>query len=388
MNSTSLLSHQGGDLVRPRIFNHDIMNCTHEAVSGNYLYGGRALGLTEPADIIQLHPDLSSEWPFITAHYERIGLSHSQTAIWNVSRHRLTQFPICDISVFYFGDAMAAHSPTRDWFYHLDPQWCEVVEYVNCKNSFTQLAEILEIAIPKTMRFPSKAEIERFDFLPYPCYVKPAVSVNGVGITRCQNELALRQALLNIEENVPLQVQQEIVASKFLNLQYQATEQGAERLAATEQILDGCAHLGNRYPTIHQPWELVDPMAHWMVNQGMKGIFAFDVAVVEQAGQTHYFAIECNPRFNGASYPTGIARKLGISEWSNESFKTDHRSLSTIDLTGLEYDSSSGSGVIVVNWGSVLVGKLGILIAGSVSEQQVIRSHLQDRLKQRVLQEA
>lgn len=371
-----------------RLFNHDIMNCTHAAVSGNYLYCGRALGLTDPEDIIQLHPELRSEWQCITAHYERIGLSHSQTVVWDVSLNVSAYFPNHSLSVFYFGDAMNTESGLRDWFHRRDPQWCEVVEYVNCKNSFTQLAEILEMSIPKTLRFSRKSDIERFDFLPYPCYVKPAVSVNGVGISRCQDEQALRQALLDIEDDVPLQVQQEIVASKFLNVQYQASGQGAERLAATEQILEGCAHLGNRYPTVHQPWEMLDPMAHWMVNQGMKGIFAFDVAVVEQADQTQYFAIECNPRFNGASYPTEIARKLGISEWSNECFKTDYRRLSAIDLTDLEYNAATGAGVILVNWGGVLVGKLGVLIAGSPVQQQAIRSQLQERLKQRVLQPA
>ena len=37
------------------IFNHDIMSCTSAEVSGNYLYSGRALGLTEVDDIIQIH---------------------------------------------------------------------------------------------------------------------------------------------------------------------------------------------------------------------------------------------------------------------------------------------------------------------------------------------
>jgi hypothetical protein len=38
------------------IINHDIMICTAEGVVGNHLYSGRALGLLEPWDMIQLHP--------------------------------------------------------------------------------------------------------------------------------------------------------------------------------------------------------------------------------------------------------------------------------------------------------------------------------------------
>ena len=58
-----------------RVFNHDIMGCTADGVIGNHLYSGRALGMTEPGDVIQLHPELRYQWPFITAHYDRVGLS-------------------------------------------------------------------------------------------------------------------------------------------------------------------------------------------------------------------------------------------------------------------------------------------------------------------------
>ena len=67
------------------IYNHDIMHCTHDTVVGNYLYSGRVLGMTQPEDLIQLHPDLKSQWRAITAHYDRIGLSYSQNPIWDIS---------------------------------------------------------------------------------------------------------------------------------------------------------------------------------------------------------------------------------------------------------------------------------------------------------------
>ena len=65
-------------VIRQKIFNHDIMTCTHESVLGNHLYCGRVLGLTEPEDIIQLHPALKSQWNVITSHYAQIGLNHSK----------------------------------------------------------------------------------------------------------------------------------------------------------------------------------------------------------------------------------------------------------------------------------------------------------------------
>ena len=87
------------------IVNHDIMHCTAEGVSGNDLYSGRALGLTETNDYIQLHPDLKPLWDDITSHYGRIGLSHSNKVIWDLSLEQLAAFDGYRPSVFYFGPA-------------------------------------------------------------------------------------------------------------------------------------------------------------------------------------------------------------------------------------------------------------------------------------------
>ena len=105
-----------------------------------------------------------------------------------------------------------------------------------------------------------------------------------------------------------------------------------------------------------------------------------DVAVIDKPSGVEYLAIECNPRFNGASYPTAIAHKLGIEHWLARVFNTDLRSLASVDLTGLEYDASRGEGVILVNWGPILVGKLLFLLAGPPSAQERLALELQARL--------
>ena len=356
------------------------MHCTHDAVIGNHLYCGRVLGMTESDDLIQLHPDLQPEWQEIARHYNNIGLSHSDRPIWDVSFQKLREYPDYEVSVFIFGDAIHESSPDDDWFRDRNQDWLDVVEFINSKNNFIRLAEELEVKVPQTLCFENKEQLSSHGELIFPCYLKPAISVDGVGISRCANSQELQEALTTLADDIPLQVQQEVVTNKFLNLQYEITSQGVERLAATEQILDGFAHQGNRYPTTYQPWELVEPMAHWMAQKGMKEIFAFDVAVTNTETEPDYYAIECNPRFNGASYPTGIARKLKIDSWSSENFTTQYKSLSDIDLSGLEYDSDRGTGVIIVNWGSVLVGKLGVLLAGSIAEQDELRDRLRARL--------
>lgn len=69
----------------------------------------------------------------------------------------------------------------------------------------------------------------------------------------------------------------------------------------------------------------------------MKGIFAFDVAVVQTDKGLRFPAIECNPRFNGATYPTLIAQKLGIREWSAFACATQQRDLEDIDISDIAF---------------------------------------------------
>ncbi|NJM73927.1 MAG: ATP-grasp domain-containing protein [Scytonema sp. RU_4_4] len=357
------------------------MVCTDERLLGNHLYSGRVLGSTEPEDIIQLHPDLKSQWNIISEHYERIGLSHSKNVIWDVSLKVLEDSPNHDISLFFFGNATNKVSCDEDWFRQIDSGWFNVVNFINCKNNFIQLAQEFGVSVPRTFCFENKAAIKDLSKFPYPCYFKPSISVNGVGIKQCENQQQLSNILKTFPDEISLQIQEEVPASSFLNLQYCVEASKLQRLAATSQVLDGYTHIGNCYPSKHQPWQIVEPIAQWMAQRGMKEVFAFDVAVVEDAThETRYLAIECNPRFNGASYPTGVAKKLNITNWYCQNFKTQYCSLENLDFTDIEFNSQSNSGIVIVNWGTILVGKIGILIAGTVQEQNELKAILKQRL--------
>lgn len=354
------------------IINHDIMNCTAEGVAGNHLYSGRALGLSEPWDVIQLHPDLQPCFGDISAHYERIGLRHTKDVIWHVHRAELGEHIGYHPSVFFFGP-----NECRYWGDH---EWMETVDFINSKNNFMAVAEELGIDVPMTLCFDSAVQVDADarQKISYPCYAKAAVS--GVGIYRCADEAELLQALGKFDRDVPVQLQEEVIAETFLNLQYRVIGKDVIRLAASEQVLDGFVHQGNRVPASFEPWKSVDAMAHWLKDRGMKGIFAFDVAVVQTDTGLCFPAIECNPRFNGASYPTVIAQKLDIPEWSAVTVPTRQRSLSEIDLGGIEFDMQTGEGVILVNWGTVLEGKLLVLFAGSRKRQDALMQELATRL--------
>lgn len=356
------------------IHNHDIMNCTADGVVGNHLYSGRALGITEPWDMIQLHEELQPLWEDICAHYQRVGLSHSSDVIWYLNRKQLGAHISYQPSVFYYG-------PEENQFWG-DYDWLNVVEYINSKNNFMSLAGKLGVDIPATVCFATAGEVtpQQVGGVVYPCYLKAAVSVSGVGIYRCENEAELLEKLQTFAATTPVQIQEEVIAESFLNMQYKVVGNELMRLEASEQILDGFVHQGNRVPASHAPWRQVEPMAEWLVEHGMKGIFAFDVAVCKTPSGLCFPAIECNPRYNGASYPTLIAHKLGISEWSALTFSTQHRRLVDIDLTDLEYNHKTGEGAIIVNWGTVLVGKLMILLVGSTAYQEALALELQARL--------
>jgi hypothetical protein len=360
--------------VPARIFNHDIMGCTAEGVSGNHLYSGRALAMTEPGDLIQLHPHLKPQWPFIYTHYQRVGLTFTDKVVWHVQHRALAEHRQREISVFYFGPGEQEARPNSSWH--------RVVHFINSKNNFMALADKLGVPTPGTLCFMDVADIGEADLaaIDFPCYIKAAVSVSGVGIYRCADAADLREALTRFEPGIPVQVQAEVVSNLFLNLQYEADDYGFSRLEATEQVLDGPVHQGNRYPTEHAPWECVEPMAEWLYKEGMRGLFAFDVAVVDRPGGVEYLAIECNPRFNGASYPSVVARKLGIDQWLARAFDTGHRSLADLDLRGLEFDGARGEGVVLVNWGTILVGKLMVLLAGPPAVQERLAMELAARL--------
>lgn len=262
------------------------------------------------------------------------------------------------------------------------PEWLEVVEVINSKNNFMALAEELGIDVPQTQCFAGVDQITEMDIISFnmPCYLKAAISVSGVGIYRCANREELRDAMQKFASDVPVQLQEEIRTEVFLNMQYRVVEDRLVHLTASEQILKGCVHQGNSFPSSHEPWDAIEPMALWLMERGMKGIFAFDLAVVETPGGIRFPAIECNPRFNGASYPTVIAQKLDIPEWSAVTLKTKHRKLSDLAIGDLEFDMKTGEGLVLVNWGTVLKGKLVLLLAGSPDYQQALRNELLYRL--------
>lgn len=373
---------------QPRIFNHQMRDAAppedqvwnFDEASGDTrhdprfslgieTYPGRVLGATEPCDVIQLPRRLKSEWEHIVAHYARVGLSHTVSVVWDDTYEIVRNYPEHDLSTFLFGERAHAARP--------DVAWYDIVRRMNSKNAFVRLARRMGVPVPDTLCFDRRPDVLPQKLPRFPLYLKADVSVSGRGVVRCNDRQDLVDRLVHIDRMVPFQLQEEVDAVDFLNVQYEVTGDRCERLLVTEQILNGNAHSGNRYPTEHVPWDYTDPLAAYMHECGMRDVFAFDLAVDRQGG---YALLECNPRYNGATYPTMVARKLGIGEWSAVSVHTRARALSEVDLGSVEYDPETGCGVVLVNWGAVQQGTLGVLFAGPVSVQKMAMSRLTDLL--------
>lgn len=331
-------------------------------------YPGRVLGATSEDDIIQLPQGLGNELPWVVEHYARIGLRHTHNVIWDGSFEVVRKYPHHQLSTFYFGERAHAVQP--------DEAWYNITKMMNSKNNFIRLCEKLELPVPVTHCFDTKAMLMGrglFEDFQYPLYLKADTSVSGRGVIRCESCKQLIFSLSWIEDSVPVQLQEEISAQAFINVQYTAHNGVLERSLVTAQLLDGFSHSGNVYPTPYDPWGITDPLAQYMFERGMRGVFAFDV-VVDHKGRM--YLLECNPRYNGASYPSAIAQKLGITHWRAKTFTTRLRTLQGFDLGEQEYSHTTRQGVVVVNWGPVLQGKLGLLLAGNPQTQELIEKKL------------
>jgi hypothetical protein len=208
-------------------------------------------------------------------------------------------------------------------------------------------------------------------------YLKTALSAAGLGVHRCATEAELvRQAGVCAGA---FQVQEEIPPSAiFLNVQYRARDGRAEFVATTEQILDGTSHVGNRWPARCDPRVVTDNLADDLVRQGLRGVFAFDLAATGYPRDPQYRLLECNPRWNGASYLWFTARKLGTGAWMGLTL-TCAGDFAAFDLEDLEYRSSRGFGLLVVNWTRCRHGKIFVLAVGRPEEQQVLLKEMARR---------
>jgi len=356
-----------------KIFNHDIRSCGPAWLELSHLYASRALCLTNPGDVIQLSPDLKNQFSAILAHYSRVGISCTDQVVWDLYLERTEEYPDHQLSVCYFGK--------REHQFRPDANRLQITQQLNSKNEFIRLAQQHGVPVPLTRCFENTAAAkQKLEEFTYPCYLKPAVALSGIGISRAENQAQLGESLRKLPVDIPLQVQKEVDAERFLNVEYLVRDGHVERLLVSEQIIENCVYQGNRVPATCDGLEILDEFAKIVCAQGLQEIFAFDVAVSGKAGMAQIVVLECNPRYNGVSYSGAIAQRIGAQQWSAVTLETPYRDLRCIDLTGVEYRPGARTGVILVNWGAILNGELMVMLVGNPAEQENLLGEIKRRV--------
>lgn len=355
------------------VVNHDSQGSS--STEGSYPpASANALAISEPWDIIQLHPDLKAEWDEITSHYKRIGLTYSEEVIWSLNRKELGAHIGYHPSVALFGP--------RECQYWGDYEWLAAADWIRANNNFLLLANEFGIEVPATRAFASVLDIDESTLQTehYPCYLKPAFPAVGLTTRRCRDSMELRDAIKEYPADMAVQLQEVVLAESILNLQYRVSGDQITHLASTENSTTGYTRRLCSVNASHQAWQVVEPMAYWLKNRGMKGVFSFDVALLQHGQNTGHVALGCHPGFNQASYPGLIAQKLGINEWCIMEFSTRHHSLGELDIADIEYEKVTDEGVIIVNWGAINEGRLTLMLAGSPAYQEALQIELIARL--------
>lgn len=340
-----------------KFFNHDIRGAAPEWLRLSRHHACRALCLTAPGDVIQLPSALRAHWAWIREHYRRCGLSVTDRVVWSSRLEVIADYPGHELSAAFFGDAEQRWRP--------DAPRHEAARRFSSKAVFDTFARDNGLSTPSSCAFNEGRWTADLDSVGFPCYLKPDISIAGIGVVRCGDRDALNRAVARLPRGEAFQVQRALDGATIVNLQYAAQPSGLRRLNAAERLMRGGVEMGARAPVEGVPWARLDRLAAAMVESGLRGIFSIDVALLPEGEAPGFQVIGCNPRYDASTYCHAIARKLGVSEWRSLRPRSAVRSLSELGLGELEYDPSSGEGVVVVNWGGIRNGRPQLMAIGS-----------------------
>jgi len=122
-----------------------------------------------------------------------------------------------------------------------------------------------------------------------------------------------------------------------------------------------------------------DKLTEYMFESGMEGTWAYDVAVYPELGRV--WLIEANPRWNGASYYSKPAERLMATAWEGQYVGPKHSNFDFMfrDPSDWEYSHSRCNGIVLINWGPIASGKLGLLVIGDDQQRQALLDTFQKR---------
>jgi hypothetical protein len=360
------LFNHGRESLAARYKAHNPEKSKDFIVNGG-LHSSRVLGYTTPSDIIQLDPRLQGgTYEELRDHMGMAGIETSTKVIWNTDVEVARDFPEHELSVYQFTDAFHEVRP--------DVAALDMTLLCNDKNRFLSYCRDNGHPIPST-HIITNGILPDLSGTPLPVYVKQPRSSGGSDIIFCETMEDVHRAVETL--GAEYQIQQQLPSTVFWNVQYDLND-SAVYLATTCQELEGFKHIGNRKLNDFDPRFVTDPLMDRLARDGVRGIAAVDIAL-DHDGEIKI--IECNQRWNGSTYPTVIAERLGLPTWMALAMKTRKERLSDIDLSGIAYDSASKTGVLIINNSFMSVGhEVTVLLAGTKEQQDMLRKELAQRL--------
>ncbi len=344
-----------------------------KALPGVPAYAGRKLASTFPGNVIVLPSKIEPHLEWILGHYESIGLQCATEIVFG-DYQTLALYPEREVEFFFFGERAHAVRPNQ--------RRRRATENLNSKNNFITTCHNLGVKTPKTVCFWGIQDYKSRPFvLPQgQVYVKKAVSASGKGVYKCKDIHAMNSVISGLD--VPFQIQESLPeGTEFLNVQYEVVKGKLLRGTITNQILDGNTHVGNYFPTrfdSEQIYQVTDVLATWSQTIGLEGVFAFDVAITPDG---EILPIECNPRQNGASYYSRVADRFGVEAWESRNIDFPRLSFDGFALGELGFSPKRNEGIIIVNWGCVSEGMIGVFVAGSSQVRQDYLAELNHRCR-------
>lgn len=348
---------------------------------------GFALSSRLRRDLVLIHPD---DWfcvDWLVSHQQLAGLdpgrgmlkpeSYSELDFeGRLSRHRLAPF--------IWNEAANLAQPDEDWL--------RITRLANTKNWLLAKAETLGLRVPDTIYCQGKNELELMEaemLLGYPLFLKISseFSFTGNGVFAIDSETELLAHLALLSDDIPFQLQEDLRKKNvvaFPNLQYYEAGGKAKRLLLTSQVLEGNEHCGNGhdpdFAELHsKAWKTTEKLANMLALNGLKWIFAFDLAICLEDGRYTYYLIECNGRPNGSTFATAVAAKLPGYDyrrpWTAKTVPISRR-LDQIDLGPLLYREDRQYGIVPHIASIAKNGKLGVCFIGTPAQQQRLENQL------------
>lgn len=323
---------------------------------GNGLASGRPWCLTHPEDVIRMHGSLRPHVAYIERHYARVGLPVTTRIVWD------TGAPVETPS-----DLVPSTLCTDD------PQNTYRMG-IGDKNVFMRLCEKLRIRIPNT----HFSDDPTYLYPSFPLMYKRADGARGIGIVCCTTPEEVHKAIR--EHGAYYQLQETLPAVAWLTVQCVAAVGTAEHLATTEEVLEGYTHVGDVFPTLYDAWSVVAPLATHLAQCGVRDVLEFNVAVVPGAETHVLLPVSCRRGMSSTTYPTLLRHELGARAWSARTVHTTRRAFEGLDLTDIEYDRTRNCGMVLINWGTIAIGRLDVACYGTPEEQCDLYRLLGERL--------